>query len=55
MGLFVMSARELDRLKIIEDIIARRLSVVQGAELEKQENDFEGCLSITFNIVRALS
>lgn len=33
MGLFVMSARELDRLKLIEDISARRLSVVQGAEL----------------------
>ena len=33
MGLFVMSARELDRLKVIEDIEAHRLSVVQGAEL----------------------
>lgn len=33
MGFFVMSTRELDRLKILEDISARRLSVVQGAEL----------------------
>ena len=28
-----MSERELGRLKIIEDIEAQRLSVVQGAEL----------------------
>jgi len=31
MGLFVMNERELRRLKIVEDIVAQRLSVVQGA------------------------
>ena len=30
MGLFVMSERELGRLKIIEDVEAHRLSVVQA-------------------------
>ena len=33
MGLYVMSERELSRLKIIEDVEAQRLSVVQAAEL----------------------
>ena len=33
MGLFVMSERELNRLKIIEDVEAQRLTVVQAAEL----------------------
>ena len=35
MGLFVMSERELGRIKIIEDIDAGRMSVVQGAVLAK--------------------
>ena len=33
MALLTMSERELSRLKIIEDIEARRLNVIQGAEL----------------------
>lgn len=33
MGLFVMSERELGRLKIIEYINKQRISVMQGAEL----------------------
>ncbi len=33
MTLLTMSEQELSRLKIIEDINERRLSVVQGAEL----------------------
>lgn len=32
MGLFVMSEKELQRIKIIEDVEAQRLSVVQAAE-----------------------
>ena len=42
MTLLTMSERELSRLKIIEDINERRLSVVQGAELagiSRQAND----------------